>query len=305
MTQLDALFFPCSLDGLDRNSGSIAWRARWPAKYWPTVESDELYTPGRADVYDGSQRLSEYNVFVFQKAYRSENVRRWALELAAMRDRMKEDRTYVLVLDMCDADWLDYDTRDRLLEILPAFDMATGSTQPLVSWLSQYVPAVLVPDGVDPDAIVYQHPFNGWTAPKICWFGYSGNLKAVESLAPDLHAAGVEVDVMEVQTPVTFDVFLQTLTRYDILLNPRPPVSPFLYKSANKSYAAWMAGVAVVERQRELALMLDPEQRRTLIDQWQSEIRRKHLAQHSAQALYEAIVGELIYRETHRGPATD
>ena len=246
----DTLFLPCSLDGLPVNSGSIRFRAEWPAKYWDGW---------KADVYDGTQRFDGWDAYVFQKAYRSDRMRSSIVELRERGDA-------VLVLDMCDPDWLDAESRQKLLEVLPYFDLATCPTKPLADWLGRWVPTYLVEDGIDPDAITHWHEYDPTDSPSVCWIGYKGNLAALSLLYDDIAATGVDVQVVEIDRPVTFDVFLQTLSRFDILLNPRPNVAPYLYKSSNKSLVAWAAGVAVAEKPGDLARLLDPVGRRAALD---------------------------------------
>jgi len=106
----------------------------------------------------------------------------------------------------------------------------------------------------------------------------------------------VSVDVIEIDRPVPFDVFLQTLSRYDILLNPHPPRPPYLYKSGNKSDAAWMTGVAVVEKPGELLMMMDPTRRSDAIEAHQETIRGWRNAGRSVDALWDAVISEILER---------
>jgi len=292
--KLNALFIPCYVDGLPMHSGSVNWRCRWPAKYWSGLPAGGTWRPGNGDVYDGSQRPGDYQVVVFQKVYRSERARGWVLDLAKRRARIR-DRTTVLVLDMCDPDWLDVGHRERLLPVLPLFDVATGSTMPLVNWLGQYLPAYEVADGIDLDELHFKHEQRTGSRPRICWIGYAGNI-ALETLAPDIQKLGVDVDVVEIDRPVPFTVFLKTLSRYDILLNPQPDRPPFNYKSSNKSDAAWMTGVAVAEKPGDLLFLVDPEVRLREIDRKQTEILSERTARRSAERLFEVVTGELNQR---------
>ncbi len=275
------LFLPCSTDGLNTNSGSIRLRAEWPAKYWEH---------GRAEVYDGSQRIDGWDVYVFQKAYRAERVRSWIVEL--------RNRDAFLVLDMCDPDWLSDGARKKLLDVLPYFDLATCPTQPLADWLGQYLPTAVVPDGVDLEAITSRHAFDETTSPSVGWIGYKGNIGALSHLHGDIAQIGVDVQVVEIEEPVSFQVFLETLTRFDIILNPRPEVAPYLYKSDNKSTVAWLSGVAVAEKPGDLVWLRDPMARREALKSASLHAVLNRLAYHTANALWSAISRELAERPT-------
>jgi len=197
-----------------------------------------------------------------------------------------------LVLDMCDPDWMDENTRDRLLQVMPWFDLATGSTMPLVNWMGENVPAYLVNDGIDLSAISHARTASYTRRPSVCWFGYEGNMN-IDSITPDLVANRIDVDVIYVSKPVPFDLFVETISRYDIMLNPRSTTGAHPYKSENKSDAAWMAGVAVVRDPGDMQRLMDPEIRAAEISAHQKSIAVSRNARLSAGQLWRAIVGEI------------
>ncbi|MBN2003053.1 MAG: hypothetical protein JXA21_06820 [Anaerolineae bacterium] len=241
-----ALFIPCTVDGYDRNTGSALIRAHWIAKYWPG-----------AAVYNGEQALSEWDLILFQKAYLSVWSQSIIDRLAALRNQKGAP---TLVLDLCDPDFLGEEHRRRLLDVLPAFDFATAPTQPLVDWLGQYLPAYLVPDTFDPEAITTYHGFEWAGRPRCCWIGYHTNRAALSPALLDVvRRFGLELDIIDVDRPVPFADWLQMLTQYDVLLNPRPDWGKYRYKSNNKSIIAWAAGVAVAETAEDLRALADPE----------------------------------------------
>lgn len=150
VTYPSALFIPCTMDGHAPNTGSALVRAQWVAKYWPG-----------ALVYDGRQSLTGWDMVVFQKAYLAATTRCYIGGLAEAR---AERGKPLLAFDLCDPDFLIEEKRQRLLDVLPAFDFATAPTQPLVDWLAQYLPAYLVPDTYDPEALTADRAVAAWLA---------------------------------------------------------------------------------------------------------------------------------------------
>lgn len=270
-----ALFIPCTLDGYDPHTGSALIRAQWVAKYWPG-----------ALVYDGRQSLTGWNLVIFQKAYLAENTHRFISGLAKVRE---ERGAPVLAFDLCDPDFLDAPQRQRLLDILPTFDFAVAPTQPLVSWLAQYLPAHLIPDTFDPEAITVNHDFAWAGQPKLVWIGYHANRAALSPLL--LHTVqkyGLRLDIFDLDKPLPFTEFLQVLTQYDVLLNPQPDSGRFRYKSNNKSLIAWAAGVAVAESDEDLHALANPEWHSGWIAQRLAELQLEKYHSHYAVAAWRA-----------------
>jgi hypothetical protein len=150
VTYPSVLFIPCTMDGCAPHTDSALIRAQWVARYWPG-----------AQVYDGRQSLTEWDMVVFQKAYLTPHTRCYIGGLAEAR---AEHGRPLLAFDLCDPDFLPEEQRQRLLDVLPAFDFATAPTQPLVDWLAQYLPAYLVPDTYDPEALTADHTVTAWLA---------------------------------------------------------------------------------------------------------------------------------------------
>ena len=243
------------------------------------------------EVYDGTQRLPKWDLYVFQKAYLGQRTQDLIMRLVEYRERGGG----LLAFDLCDPDFLndaDNGPRDRMLQVLPYFDFATAPTQPLASWLGQWVPSYVIPDGVNPDAITVHHPFSDACPPKTCWFGYKGNSGALRSMLHVISDLRVDVDVIEVNTPVSFDQFLATLTQYDVMLNPHPPIPPYLYKSNNKTLIALAAGVAVAETEAELRQVVTVEGRRAQLDAFDLDA---HHIRRSAEMFVEAWERERAY----------
>jgi len=249
---MKTLFFPCTLDGLPRHTGSRMIRCEWVAKNWEGAE-----------VFDGTQRLIDFQSFVFQKAYIGGESRRLVQQLAEQRDAGKN---VILAFDLCDPDFLDGEHRTRLLDVLPLFDFATAPTLPLVGWLEQWLPAYHVPDGIDLAEVTEYRGFVDNDSPSLVWMGYQGNVGAVTEIAETMAALGLTGDIVSMTFPVSFDKFVEQLVGYDILLNPRPDRAPYMYKSDNKTLVAWAAGVAVARDGAELERLIDPTERSLQIE---------------------------------------
>jgi len=245
---MKALFFPCTLDGHHRHTGSALIRARWVAKYWDGTE-----------VYDGTQRLRGYDLYIFQKVYRSAI----ALNLINALAEARHVYTHMLAFDLCDPDFLDAQAKEQLLDVLPLFDFAVAPTAPLTQWLGQWLPAYTIADHFDPAALYYNRPaLSATDGLRMVWIGYEGNFTAVTvEMQQAIYDAGLTCDVIKVAKPVAFKRFLRKLVEYDVLLNPRPNFGKYQYKSNNKSLIAWNAGLFVVETVADVATLLNPETR--------------------------------------------
>jgi hypothetical protein len=226
-------------------------------------------------------RLSGWDAYVFQKAYKQKRARKMIEELAARRERTGEN---ILVLDMCDPDWLAPEARRRLMQVIHYFDFATCPTEPLKAWLEQYLPTFIIPDGVKAEALIHKREKQEPT-PSVCWVGYRGNAGALAVMGQALSELDLEVEVVALDRPVPFEVWLKTLTRYDILLNPRPNVSPYKYKSDNKSLIAWASGVAVAETGAELKALMNHEDRIQRVQTMRSYVLEQRTAKISAKLL--------------------
>ena len=102
--------------------------------------------------------------------------------------------------------------------------MATAPTRPLLDWLSQYLPAYIVPDGIEPEAIVYKRETQS-DEPKAVWVGHAGpNMDAVMYYREEVERTGVELDVLGLQTTVPFEQFLRIIVDYDIFLDRKSVV---------------------------------------------------------------------------------
>lgn len=242
---MKALFVPAYMDGLHRNSGSAVIRAKWIADHMP-----------EADLYDGTQRLSSYNLVVFQKAYLTKPIRRMIRGLASLR---KCGKDLMLAFDLCDPDFLEEQHRKRMLEVLHLFDFATAPTEPLTDWLAQWLPAYTIPDYVDVRAMagLVDRPIK-WP-PRLVWAGYEGNKESIAKIHHAAKVAGLAFDVISLAAPVPFMRFWGMVATRDVFVNPRIDEGRYKYKSRNKTWLAWAMGMPVVERISDLSTMLDEE----------------------------------------------
>jgi len=254
---MKTLFIPCTVDGLDANSGSAMIRARWVAKYWEGAE-----------VYDGTQGLRGWDLVVFQKAYLSDLARGLIHKLSSLRATEKKP---LIAFDLCDPDFLEPGHRKRILDALPVFDFAVSPTQPLADWLGQYLPAYVIADRLDPDAFEgNRRAIFDNENPLLGWIGYKGNMSAL--LAGDMGGViqrmELNAEIVGVDRPKPFEDWIADVVGFDILLNPRPNVSQYRYKSENKTIIGWALGVPVAETVGELLTLIDPKKRHQIIDTW-------------------------------------
>jgi len=232
-------------------SASVRFRARWPAKYMVN-----------ADCYDGTQRLADYNAFVFQKFYLTDKARTWIRTFRAAGA--------TLAFDLCDADWLLSETHyHRLFAVLPLFDFAVAPTRLLVDWLNQWLPTYFIPDRLDLEMHTERHEHNRGSAPSLIWFGNSANLVTLEEMWPTVSELGLSLTILADQLVKPWDsrdiTFVKwtleganaEIARHDIALNPKINYGHFAYKSENKTVTAWALGVPVAKTLDELAQLLN------------------------------------------------
>jgi hypothetical protein len=225
-------------------------RAEWVCNHWP-----------EAKVYDYSQPFAGAQLYVFQKAYLVERTRGWIKRVAGWRNRGR----CRLAFDLCDPDFLDLEHERRMSRVLPLFDFATVTTEPLAEWVGRFLPTYIIPDRVDLDAMAeigHKGSTGETDKPRVVWAGYERNVAALDVLRDAIGALGVELTVMALDQPLSFVDFWRAVLEYDVLLNPRPDVPPFSYKSDNKTLIAWALGMPVAQTAQELEQLCDPEWRR-------------------------------------------
>jgi len=285
MTDKTILFIPCYVDGLPASSASVRFRARWPAKYMP-----------EADVYpDMAIPLAEYEAYVFQKAYLTAGPR------AMIRGMRARDK--LLAFDMCDADWMGSAEHEwRLLDVLPLFDFAVATTEPVRDYLARWVPTHLIPDRLDLASITARHdPRDRARRLRLVWFGYSHNLTELDhiwsDLLPVLDAHDMTLTILSNELPEEWaprwwgdgrtPLFVEwteeganaVIARHDIALVPQR--SP--YKSNNRMLQAWALGVAPARNVEELVELIDEGNRRQWVGMGERMVRETYDVRRSAQ----------------------
>ena len=272
------LFLPCYLDGLSVLSPSVRWRAQWPAKYW-----------GEADVCNGHQRLLDYDALIFQKFYLVGQAWTWARSLRA--------KGKLLAFDLCDPDFLEEEHRTRMLKILPLFDLAVATTEPIREWLIRWLPTYMIPDRIDLEA----HPEKKrWDEEpeqvSLVWYGFAHNAIAIKSLWPIIEDLDLPLTIIsdEPQPETWLHEFLEQhdkfswrqwgpdsvhrqIVEHDIALNPQPAEvdEKFRYKSHNKDLTAWALGMPVAKTLEELVRLLDFDERKAEAERRLIEVREK------------------------------
>jgi len=255
-----ALFIPCYYDGLPRASGSARIRAEWVCRYWDGAE-----------VYDGSQRFAGHDLYVFQKAYLVEQTYHWIRTVARWRD----EGHCRLAFDLCDPDFLEPEHERRMLSVLPLFDFAVATTQPIADWLAQWLPTYVIPDRVDLEevrGIGFSTPTCA-LKPRLVWAGYERNAAvALSGMKPTIKKMGLPLEIMAMRRPLSFDEFWRRVIEYDVLLNPLPNVAPFSYKSDNKTIIAQALGMPVARTMEDVLQLCDPWERRRESDRRMIEV---------------------------------
>lgn len=262
---MKTLFIPCSFDGLPRDSGSIRLRAEWVCNHWDGAE-----------VYDRSQSLGGWDLYVFQKTYLTHQVQDWIHTCAMWRDAGR----CRLAFDLCDPDFLDTEHERRMSYMLPRFDFAVATTEPIAEYLKRWLPTAIIPDRVDLDALgeIAQHITirdGRRRGTRAVWAGYDRNTAALEALLPTVQDLDLALDILTVRQPIPFDEFWLKVLNYDLLLNPRPDIPPFSYKSDNKTRIAWALGLPVARTAEELRRLINPQERQAEIAQRADEVREQ------------------------------
>lgn len=281
---MKVLFMPCYLDGLPTSSASVRFRAEWPAKYWDDADVYPHFP--NIPAADWAQR---YDAYVFQKAYLTAMPQR---AISALRAQGK-----LLAFDMCDADWLlSYEHGRRLLKVLPMFDFAVATTEPVRDYLSRWVPCHVIPDRLDLDEFtVYHQPHDG--KPTVVWFGYAHNLAALDQFWYSIELNALELTIISNALPppwnersVRFVPWTREganaeIAKHDIALLP-PPTE---YKSHNRLITAWALGVPAATTVAELFALLDAPARLQEAELRYTEVQEKWDVRISAKEWQELL----------------
>lgn len=245
-----------------QNIGSTRIRVKWPLRYWPEAEE---YLMGR-----------KYEVLILQKAYWLEGV-----ELIRKVDK-EEGKHTVIILDMCDADWLHWGY--RIKQVIDLCDAVTTSTMELAKFLVKYTdkPVWCIPDRLDFEQfgdLKKDHRGNG-TTKKVAWYGYSENFPMLDTAVHALAQLKIEELIVVAnrrspyQLPAALDGKLRLsnlpwsietvnrdLLKADVVINPQMQTGRWKYKSNNKTINAWALGLPVATNKKELEDLMSEEAR--------------------------------------------
>ncbi|TSA39473.1 hypothetical protein D4Q85_01060 [bacterium] len=218
-----------------------------------------------AEVYDASQRFAGYDLYVFQKAYLSSTSLQFIVRAAQWRDEGK----CRLAFDLCDADFLDWTYKNRMLDVLPMFDFCVGATDPITDWLKQYNYAYTIPDCVDVEAVraIGTATHTDTVTPFLVWAGYENNQEPLMKLLPIIGRLGWPLEIVTVKSSIPFEEYWQRVltsgdgTPHDILLNPQSDTGKYRYKSDNKTMIAHALGMSVATCEEDLRQLADPAER--------------------------------------------
>ena len=247
------LIVPFSYDGYLFNSGSERLRCTWLAPYL------------KADIYDGSQEIDNYDTLIFQKCFMK------GREIARNFKGFK-------IFDVCDPDWLF--RPQEFKEMMDLCDVITASSEELAKELNAYyIPDRLELEYFEPKKLEDRKPW-------FVWFGYSGNFQHVRHLISEYDPTLIISD-----QPVGIgrfikwgeETWLNDIKKGDIVLSPKVK-----YKSDNKTITAWALGLPVAKNEEDIKRFRDYKERIK-----ESEKNLKAIEQfnikYSAEQFYEII----------------
>ena len=163
---MKTLIFPTSCWSIDKHSASERHRCDALLPYLP------------ADKYDGTQDLTAYDAFIWQKVFQPR------IAEAFPQVRQVWDTTDLVVhgyQEKYHSAWWS-----KLSEMLQHMDAVTVSTDAIRDELQEHttVPVFTIPDGHIPEW--YPPPIKHEGPAKYVWFGYSDNWPAHEELAENI-----------------------------------------------------------------------------------------------------------------------
>ncbi len=238
--------------------GSSRIRGDWVMKHWPAeLGQVENFVQGKP-----------YDFVIYQKVYWAEHAEKYQ---------------GIKILDMCDADWYDY--QYEITDMIRHMDAITTSTEALATELEKLVagmvlhgdlkraiPVRWIDDRVDMDfhkPKKTEHPDKiEWVG----WFGYGHNLRVIDSAIPWLKRQGFKLVVIsdkahkvaDKNLPWTQDrISADIAENCDIVLNPRLNFGKWQFKSDNKTTQAWALGVPVARTIEEFETLLTKQARET------------------------------------------
>lgn len=225
--------------------GSTRLRVNNLLPYWP-----------EADVYrygDGA------DVMIYQKVYWQQD---W---------RFMEHFKGKQILDICDADWLDWAYIKQTIDLM---DAVTCPTEAMAKFLRQLTdkPVKVIADRHDIAKVPPLKTHQG-KLKKLVWFGYAHNASALNSAMRYVEREDVELTIISNKDPshgllvadpkklaskyhyVKYDdaTKFKELAKHDILVMPEGIRPVDYYKSNNRITTAWLAGLPIARTAEDLA----------------------------------------------------
>ena len=261
-----------------KDIGSSRIRCDWLIKHW-----NDANGIGTAERFQFGQK---YDVVVFQKAY-------WIEYAKAF--------TGVKILDVCDADWLQWGY--NMKQMIDLCDAVTCSTFEIAKFLVQLTdkPVVVIPDRIDFSTMPEPKVHTGEMKTAV-WYGYAENFETLQGAIPALKKRGLKLIVISNKSYVAGDVgveiqnlpwspstWIADVMRGDVILNPRPTTGRFKYKSDNKTVQGWALGMPVAHTDKELDLFKTAEARNAEVTKRYAEVRHDRDVKQSVVELSELI----------------
>lgn len=212
----------------------------------------------------------KYDVIVFQKTY-------W-------KEMIKEFEG-IKILDLCDPDW--HETGQEIVQMLNNVDAITCSTEALKNEIEQFsnTPVFFIPDRIDLKTLPKPKEHKIKKAKTCVWFGYSGNIEALEVALHKIkkeglklkvitdgsyNAQGVECIKWEIKTAY------KEIQKADFAIFPEYTSGRYLYKSNNKTVLAWALGLPVAKNADDLERFIYPAERIKEVKRRKKEVKEKY-----------------------------
>ena len=253
-----------------KDSASERFRCDWLLPYLP------------ADKYDGTQKLEEYDVIIYQKAHTKEMV-----ELS------KKYKEKIQIFDDTDPEWLFREGR-FLDEMIANMNFIVASTNAVATGfnVNYNIDTHVIPDRHELDfyKIKKEHLDK---KPTLIWFGYSMNFNRIMPLMNIIEDYGFEL-ITICEAPVPYGKFVkwdlgtsnQEIIKGDIVINLP---DEYGFKSNNKTTTAWMLGMPVVEKISDIFRFLDYKERIKESDEKYKLVQTNYNIRKSADELNKLI----------------
>ena len=213
------------------NTASERIRCDWLLPYLP------------ADKFNGSQNLNDYDVIIYQKAYKP-GIAEWALSVGKLN-----------IMDLCDPIWL-VNPKDKLWKMFQYMDAFIFSTEEMRVHFGLFFPSCkdktyTVIDRLKLNEFKEMKVHEDRDSPILVWYGFSENFIRLSEMLPYIDEHKYPL-VTICERPVGYGQFVKwsndtvnkNIIKGDIVLNPLNP--QYLKTSLNKTIQAWALGMPVI-----------------------------------------------------------